>query len=74
MRLGTIWTMPGLPLRERLSRTGEWSWMTLAHRLPRRLAYWSFVDSGARYIRSDEVVPETLYFTILNRMDLHEQR
>jgi hypothetical protein len=49
MRLTTIWTLRGMPLRERLGRTGEWIVQTIAHRLPRRLAYWSFIDSTARY-------------------------
>jgi hypothetical protein len=67
MRLRTIWTLRGLPLRERLNRTGECIVRGLAHRLPRRLAYWSFIDSGVRYMRSDEVVPEVTYTDLLQR-------
>lgn len=69
MKLATIWTLRGYPLRERLSRTGELVWLKIAHRLPRRLAYWSFIDSGVRHIRNDEVVPEVHYMEILQRMD-----
>ena len=67
MRLKTIWTLPGLPLRERLNRTTEAFWRGLAHRLPRRLAYWSFIDTGVRHIGSDEIVPEVPYVDLLQR-------
>ena len=68
MRLRTIWTIPAMSLRERLRRTGdEWFLRTLAHRLPRRLAYWSLIDSGGRYMRND-VVPEVSFMTVLERM------
>lgn len=69
MRLRTIWTFPGLPLPERIDRTKEWGWRTLAHRLPRRLAYWSLIDSGVRAMRSDEIVPEVLYMDVLTRSE-----
>lgn len=49
MKLTTIWTMPAMDLRERLRRTGVWALMTLAHRMPRRLAYWTFIDVYARH-------------------------
>jgi hypothetical protein len=57
-----------MSLRERIHRTQEWAWMKTAHRLPRQLAYWSFIDSGVRTIRSDEVVPEARYTDLLQRM------
>lgn len=67
MRLVTIWTLPAATLREKLSRTREWAWRSAAHRLPRRLAYWSFIDSGVRLIRPDELVPEARYTELLER-------
>lgn len=67
MRLTTIWTLPGLPMRERFSRTGEALLIHLAHRLPRRLAYWSFIDTGVRHIRPDEVVPDVTFTALLER-------
>jgi len=67
MRLKTIWTLRGMTLRERLNRTGEAAIRSIAHRLPRRLAYWSFIDSGVRYMRSDEIVPEVYYTDLLQR-------
>jgi hypothetical protein len=69
VRLKTIWTLRGMSFHERLNRTGEAFIRSLAHRLPRRLAYWSFIDSGVRYMRSDEVVSEVPYMDLLQRMD-----
>ena len=69
MRLKTIWTLRDMSLHERLSRTQEWCWMKTAHRLPRKLAYWSFIDSGVRHMKPDEVVPEVHYTDLLQRMD-----
>lgn len=68
MRLTTIWALRGMSLPERLRRTGETTIRWAAHRLPRRLAYWSFIDTGARHIRDDEVVPEVTFTTILERV------
>lgn len=68
MKFSTIWTLRGMALRERLNRTVEAFWMSLAHRLPRPLAYWSFIDSGVRYMRDDEIVPEVHYAELLQRM------
>ena len=69
MRLTTIWTLRGMALPERLRRTSEWAVMRIAHRLPRRLAYWSYIDSGVRTMRPDDVVPEVGYTDLLQRMD-----
>lgn len=68
MRLITVWTMPGMLLRERLSRTAEWFWRSAAHHLPRRLAYWSFIDTGVRTIGND-VVPDVRYMDLLARVE-----
>lgn len=70
MKLKTIWTIPAMTVRERMRRTGELAIQSLAHRLPRRLAYWSFIDSGARYIKSDEVVPDVRYTELLDRFEV----
>lgn len=66
MKFTTIWTS-GYPLSEKLHRTGEWAMRGIAHRLPRRLAYWSFVDTGVRQIAGNEIVPEVPYTTLLER-------
>lgn len=69
-----IWTWPygkkggGLTVRERLRHTSEVFWRGVAHRLPRRLAYWSFIDSGVRYMEDTEVVPDVTYTVLLQRV------
>lgn len=69
MRLSTIWTMPAMTLRERLRRTSEWFWLNTARHIPERLAYWSFVVHGSRYIKGDEVVHDVKYMDLFGRMD-----
>lgn len=66
MRLTTIWTSPAMALRERFARTGEWALRHLAHRMPRRLAYWVLIDTGGRYMAND-VVPDVTFMTVLER-------
>lgn len=68
MRLRTIWTIPAMSLTERLHRTSEWFWLTAARHIPERLAYWSFVVHGTRYIADNEVVPEVGYMELFERM------
>lgn len=67
MKTSTIWTLPGLPLRERLDRQGEAIMRGIAHRLPRRLAYWSLIDSGVRHMGGNEVIPEVPFMDVLQR-------
>jgi hypothetical protein len=67
MKLTTIWTLPAMTLRERLARTNDALTLALAHRLPRRLAYWSFIDTGVRHIEGNEVVPDVRYTDLLKR-------
>ena len=68
MKLSTIWTLPGMAFAERLRRTRDSALLALAHRLPRRLAYWSFIDTGVRHVGGSEIVPEVAYMTILQRI------
>lgn len=68
MRLKTIWTIRGMEFRERIRRTEEAGWCWLAHRLPRPLAYWSYIDTGVRAIEDHDVVPEVGYTEILSRI------
>ena len=67
MKLRTIWTLPACTLREKISRTGEWAIAAIAHRVPKRLAYWVLIDQGVRHIRSDETVPDVPFTVILDR-------
>ena len=69
MKFTTIWTIPAMTLRERFRRTwDEWFLRGLAHRLPRRLAYWSFIDTGVRTMKPTEVVPEVRFTELLERL------
>lgn len=68
MKFTTIWTIPAMTLTERTCRTGDLVLAKVAHHLPRRLAYWSFIDSGVRHIASNEVVPEVPYTVLLKRL------
>lgn len=43
MKLLTIWTLPAVPLRERLRRTADAVDLAVAARLPKRVRYWAFV-------------------------------
>lgn len=70
MRFKTIWTMPSFSLRERFNRTGEWALIKLAHHLPRQLAYRSFIDSGVRYTKSNEIVTDVPYMELLQRFEV----
>jgi hypothetical protein len=55
-----------MSIGERFRRTSEWALRELAHRLPRRLAYWSLIDTGSRYIGND-VVPDVTFMAVLER-------
>ena len=74
MKITSIWGTPiwpskgGYTFRERLNRTGEWAMQGIAHRLPRKLAYWSFIDSGVRTMGND-VVPDARYVDLLKRLE-----
>lgn len=68
MRLRTIWTMPTLTLRERLSRTGEWFWTTLAAALPRKLRYWVAIQEIGRATMDADNVPAATVTHILPRL------
>lgn len=67
MKFTTIWTLRGMTLRERINRTNDAAIRWAAHRLPRRLAYWSFIDTGVRHIEGSEIVPEVRYTDLLER-------
>ena len=76
MKPRTIWTMPGMPLRERLIRTREWLLGATAHRMPRALAYWAFIDVVTRYSREHPhaVVPEIYAADVIKAMDNGSRR
>lgn len=47
MNFKTIWTLRGLPLKERLLRTRDWAAIKVAVNLPVRVRYWSAVCTMA---------------------------
>ena len=69
MKFKTIWTLPAMTIRERLSRTLEWFWLFVASHLPERLAYWSYICQGVKYMEDNEEVPDVRYTDLLRRMD-----
>lgn len=74
MKLTTIWTIPGVPLRERLQRTADWADMAIAARLPKRVKYWVVVLVGAKVTTStlrDREVPGVLFMEILEHAEGH---
>lgn len=67
MRLKTIWTLRGMDLRERLTRTREAAARFIASKLPEEVAYWSLIHTGVDHIRPNEEVPAVLFVTVLDR-------
>lgn len=70
MKLTATW-VSGYPMSEKLHRTREWVWRRFAHMLPRKVAYWSLIDSGIRYMggpfNPHEVIPDVPFMTVLQR-------
>lgn len=73
MKLMTIWTLPGMALRERCARTGEWMARTLAAHLPRSVQYWATIHATCRVLRSDEEVPAIRVMDVLQRTDVGDR-
>lgn len=69
MRYRTIWTLNGLPFRERLSRTKERVVMDVAHHLPKRLKYWVVMLELGRLTKDSPNVPGTTVDDILRQMN-----
>ena len=65
--LHTIWTLPASDTTERLRRTRDALAREVAHRLPRRLAYWSLVDTGVRHLGHKEAPYDLGFVELLNR-------
>lgn len=59
--------------RYQLDKFEERIWLWIARRLPKRLAYWSFINSGVSVIKDNEVVPEVEYVTVLQRLPYRNQ-
>lgn len=69
MKLTTIWTLRGMKVSERFSRTWELWIQKMAHHMPRRLAYWVLIDQGVRHMEDTEIVPHVGFMDIVQRAD-----
>ena len=54
--------------RYKYEKQRDFFWLWLARHLPRKLAYWSYIVQGGKYIGND-VMPEVTYMTLLERME-----
>lgn len=69
MKLSTIWTLRAMSLAERIRRTLDLLDMKIASKLPKRVKYWAFIQSGSSAMLPDEVVGSQNYMDLLKRLD-----
>jgi len=69
MKLTTIWTLPAMTLAERVHRTRDLANMKIAHRLPKRVKYWAYIQSGSSAMLPHEVVGEQTFMDLLKRLE-----
>lgn len=71
MKLSTIWSLPGLPLSERLKRTRDSLALSAAAALPKRVRFWATVlNINHATIKINSVVGATTVDQIMKNMDL----
>ena len=68
MKLTTIWPLRHMTLRERLRRTADLLDMTIAAHLPRRVAYWAYIQQGSKAMPPNQVVPDARFMDLLANM------
>lgn len=68
MRFRTIWSLPGLPLKERLSRSRDEANIVLARLLPQRLRYWVTMSEIGKATMDSPHVPATTVDTVLSNL------
>lgn len=68
MRFTTIWSIPGLPLTERIDRTLDWAAMELADILPKRAVYWITMVQIGKATMTSQNVPATSLDNILTNL------
>ena len=73
MRFTTIWSLPGLPLKERVNRSLDlWS-LHIADHLPKRLAFWvAYHQIGIATMKSAHV-PATPLDVVLKNIQNHRE-
>lgn len=68
MKFTTIWSLPGLPLKERIDRTLDlWS-MNVADILPKRVAYWVALRQIGKATMKSPHVPATPLDDVLRNL------
>ena len=68
MRFFTIWSIPSMPIRERLNRTLDWLFITLSMWLPKKLRYWVTMLEIGKATADSPNVPATTLDTILRNL------
>lgn len=69
MKFTSIWTIRGMTFAERIRRTRDCINLWIAHRLPKRIKYWAYIQAGSSAMFSDEVVGEQSFVELLKRME-----
>lgn len=69
MKLSSIWTLKGFPLKERLIRTRNWIDQQVAHMLPPSVRYWVFIQMAAKATMNSKNVPATPIFEVLDNLE-----
>lgn len=68
MKFTTIWSLPGLPLKERIDRTKDlWS-MNMADYLPKRVVYWITMRQIGKATMTSQNVPATSLDNVLQNL------
>lgn len=68
MRFTTIWSLPELPIKERIDRTLDlWS-MNLADILPSRVTYWITMRQIGKATMTSQNVPATSLDNVLTNL------
>ena len=70
MKFRTIWSLKGMPVKERCRRTIELWTIKLAWALPRKLAYWAairVISNATTGQYSNQIVPELYAMEALDR-------
>lgn len=68
MKFTTIWTLRGLPLRERINRTLDLWAMCTADWLPKRVTYWITIRQIAKATMTSQNVPATSLDNVLQNL------
>lgn len=68
MRFTTIWSLPGLPLRERITRTLDLWAMLVYDILPKRVVYWIAIRAIGKATMTSQNVPATSLDNVLQNL------